>query len=522
MAKRGKVQHPNQWPNVAAVTDLPNVSGAPTQSTDVDVGDTCYVIASGAEYTCTDATLGSALWVVATRRAYTLYVGNELEGDLAADYDYLDPGDGSGIASALTFMYGKRGTVHVRRGTYTRPVDATTLDLYGSNITLQGEGIGATVIVGRAGDVATRPWETFAITGTNCTIQDLSIELPDRDPTCPVAGTALGAIRINAQQSHVRRVTVTAIGAPGTNVWTAYALPLSAVAFEFTSSGNIGQNVVEDVTLNTTYAVVTPHATQAAVFVGASFGATDGTTSVDAFSSLGATQTEPVINRLIVYGQSSEAGLFPYYTYGIVATTLCEFTVRNSRFTGVLAGSLVSVSSSATLITTRGPVFENVFSYAANGLAATFFASGCVLSFAEVGGTFFVTRVHIKGLECFGGATSTHAPGVTIRAPTSLFGLVLDGVQVYGATVGTAATVGIDNGGISGPIFHAIKLDSNTALSSIDVNNCTDANFAQCVTDTLTIGAGMTNTVITGCRVTNAAGYLDSGTGTSIANTPIG
>jgi len=64
MAKANKVQFVPMWPPQSSVANLPNVSGAPTQDADLEVGDLCAV--SGILYCCTTATVGAAVWGLAS------------------------------------------------------------------------------------------------------------------------------------------------------------------------------------------------------------------------------------------------------------------------------------------------------------------------------------------------------------------------------------------------------------------------------------------------------------------------
>lgn len=93
---------------------------------------------------------------VVDRFAPTFLVGNELAGDPAvaqvAPFRYIpDPGDGTGIETALTEAAGIPGSwVHIRRGTYT--LDAGVLPLaIPASTRVTGDGAG-TILVQRADD----------------------------------------------------------------------------------------------------------------------------------------------------------------------------------------------------------------------------------------------------------------------------------------------------------------------------------------------------------------------------------
>jgi parallel beta-helix repeat protein len=92
-------------------------------------------------------------------------VGNALAGDTPADCDILDPGDGSGIAIALSIAPAGGAHIYVRRGIYTL---VNTL-LVPANIDIQGAGVG-TVIRAPAGSLS------VFITGSNIKIRGMIVE----------------------------------------------------------------------------------------------------------------------------------------------------------------------------------------------------------------------------------------------------------------------------------------------------------------------------------------------------------
>lgn len=62
MSARSKTNSHNYWGTVASPSQLPNVSGATIQDSDLEVGDTCFSISDSISYTCTDKTVGAAIW----------------------------------------------------------------------------------------------------------------------------------------------------------------------------------------------------------------------------------------------------------------------------------------------------------------------------------------------------------------------------------------------------------------------------------------------------------------------------
>jgi len=98
----------------------------------VQVGDICYDSAAEIYYYCRDATPGAADWVAfgggppppgPDHQFPAIIVGNALAGDTTDVCDILDPGDGTGLQSALTTAaYGTIGNfaqdVYARPGVY--------------------------------------------------------------------------------------------------------------------------------------------------------------------------------------------------------------------------------------------------------------------------------------------------------------------------------------------------------------------------------------------------------------------
>jgi hypothetical protein len=174
----------NWWGQFDAVADLPNTAGADFQVNDLQAGDIAWVAAANQLYYCTDPTIGAAAWAAigggggsATDHfAPRIIVGNVLSGDPAtpqvAPFRYIpDPGDGSGIALALSEAAASEGDVFVRSGAYTLPLGTATLDVP-AGVTLRGAGWGETIITGAPDQRA-----VFRV-GQLATLADLRIIMP--------------------------------------------------------------------------------------------------------------------------------------------------------------------------------------------------------------------------------------------------------------------------------------------------------------------------------------------------------
>ncbi len=85
-------------------------------------------------------------------RRIAIFVGNALNGDTVLNSDYLDPGDGTGIALALAYAAANptnKYNIIMAAGTFTRTA-ASPLLTVGANVSLVGSGQGITTIVGTA------------------------------------------------------------------------------------------------------------------------------------------------------------------------------------------------------------------------------------------------------------------------------------------------------------------------------------------------------------------------------------
>jgi len=267
MANKSPSEFHSNWPTVAVATSLPNVSGSPAQSTDVEVGDVCYVTGDSTLYQCTTATLGAAVWakvyedgsaihdnvageiagIVSEKlspvsadliiiedsadgnnkkkvqignlpggggstvdiRTHAIVVGNSVAGDTSDDCDYLDTGNGVQLQAALTAAGTNDVDVFIRRGTY----DLGGAGASGNKLTIPagvrviGAGRGQTFIQTRAngGDGG-----AFFASGAGVEIENLYVTCPT--PTAAQNNNADGIIE-TWYDAKFRRITIEYVGA---------------------------------------------------------------------------------------------------------------------------------------------------------------------------------------------------------------------------------------------------------------------------------------------------------------------
>ena len=109
MSKRSKTTIHPRWPTVSVATNLPNVAGSPTQSTDLEVGDEAYNTGDGLLYVCTNATVGAAVYAAAGGTGNVRDIADIIVGQSAGTgytdtidtADYLDTGSGQQLAAAI-------------------------------------------------------------------------------------------------------------------------------------------------------------------------------------------------------------------------------------------------------------------------------------------------------------------------------------------------------------------------------------------------------------------------------------
>lgn len=130
-----------------------------------------------------------------------IIVGNELEGDpgdaQAAPFQYVaDPGNGTGIESALTAAAARGVDVYLRPGTYTIDPASVTLPMtIPAGTRLKGAGRGVTEIVGGDGSGGTTQ-EIFDILSAG-ELRSVRVQSP-APAAAPAAGTTVGVIRARA------------------------------------------------------------------------------------------------------------------------------------------------------------------------------------------------------------------------------------------------------------------------------------------------------------------------------------
>lgn len=391
-------------------------------------------------------------------REFTVVVGNDLEGDLAGSCDYLDPGDGSGIAAACTYMYGKRGRIQVRRGAYVRPSGATVITIP-TGVSLVGEGRGQTVITAPALDASSIPWCTFAMGGADSALTDMTITLPARGASVATPATAVGVVSTQSPLCRVARVNFVI----GTAV-TAWSTPVAML--EFPAGSTYGHDI-DTVSLDMTNAVVTGNASNQHAFLFASSGftlATSARTPVDPFLSY----PETVFRNCSVVGGKCNSTGTAYYMYAYGMQAMSYFSVVGGSYEGMRSFMRGDWQSATAGLEVFGPSFRDVLLVGSTGIAA----SGASATTGDItlsltgAGTLVMRRLEYVNVRFTGPATNGHNGNLIIRPQAvTLYGLrvranTLDSRSATGQ--GASITV---TGTLSGSIA-APEVSDNTLLNS--------------------------------------------------------
>ena len=161
--------HSNGASTVPIVTEKNNVgqaqtylgTGSPNSVVTGTFADRDLDISTGDVYTkrTTTSNTGWSLLSFTDVQGPKYVVGNSLAGDTAANCNFLDTGNGAGIAAAITAANATAGDIHIRPGTYEfGQAGSPALPLVvGANISISGAGR-TTVLKGPASGATKRLW----------------------------------------------------------------------------------------------------------------------------------------------------------------------------------------------------------------------------------------------------------------------------------------------------------------------------------------------------------------------------
>jgi hypothetical protein len=453
---------------------------------------------------------------------YTIVVGNALQGDLATECTYLDPGDGSGIAAAVTFMYAKRGTIIVRRGTYTRPSGSIPYLITG-NVCLQGEGRGQTIIVAPPLDDSGIPWRVATLYGSEATIQDMSISVQARGVTGAAPSTSIGVVAAAASKTRVRRIAFSVDGAV-----TAFTVICGMVDYGAVTYGHS----MEDTYLDMTNATLTGSGTNQFAFALITATAGFGTPVPYPVDPYNADYDTTSFRRCsLVGGKNSTAGS-PYYTYGMIMHSMSQFDMEECSFSGVRSLLRGEWCSTAVGQKSYGPRLRDVTVYGTTvSMGLTEPTVGSIRILSDAGGTLDMQRLEYLNVNAFGGASGTQNVDLwlSLDSTSSLRGLKIEGCTLK-ANSATTTGAKIDVSSNSGGTLVAPSIQNNevvdvggaattfkVALAAPGTGTITRANVSRNRTVDLSItGANGSNAIVSDNHYSGV--LTNTGTATSFSN----
>jgi hypothetical protein len=460
------------------------------------------------------------------RYSDTIIVGNSAAGDTAANCHYLDPGDGTGIAAALTAaaaLAPLRVSIFVKRGTYT-----LNQALIGGILTvpagcqLEGDDQATTILVTYAGSAGVHMTTITLAAGTSTaktSMRRFGISVPANGVGIPGVG-ARGIVNFNA---YTKIEDVDAVVAAGTAIntynmffqadyLTAYPHGVEIRRIRHNASNATDTSLTAVYAINLRCTAIAP------------------TTGAPA----------PVVEDITYYGSTATSGLFGRAVYAQCPTVDIRRVRAFNAQAGVLAASSLTYGgdvrgpyiedvindirgyvgsppiqvwssiighATTSLLTIRTPTIkESVLLYDTPNIET--------LSLSILGADALVTYTGavLHGVRGDGGVNG--GPNMSVES-TSATGLI-DGVSILdcgGRTAslrirGQIAGGGVTNARIIGCEFYNITLDGagntvNTILTGNTVKN-------NCSLSTSTV----VNTLITGNRIVGT--ISDSGVGTSI------
>lgn len=270
-------------------------------------------------------------------------VGNALAGDTVADCNYLDPGDGTGIAAALLAASLSPYTqvdIRCKSGVFTLPNG--TLFTLAQGQRLFGAGTGRTIFVVPPGGVGVEPWRCVRLNGNRTWLSDISFAVTSINAVA-ASGNLTGIVEVNYDDTTVRDVEFYADGFPTFTVntfpWIAcIKLDLPRVGKMNISNVDIGFGTVD------------------CTFAGAGFFSFAGIGSYAVASLVGdGTYQIPRFRDISIRGPNSSV----VYMDGIFSRQIPCFDLDGLYVTGAHHAVTVQVRDPDS--TTHGPSIRNVF-----------------------------------------------------------------------------------------------------------------------------------------------------------------
>lgn len=461
-----------------------------------------------------------------------IVVGNALAGDTTSVCNYLDPGDGTGIAAALTAaaaLAPLRVRVFLRRGTYTlnRTLIGGLLTVPAGCV-LEGDDEYTTILVTYAGSAGVNMTTLVLAAGTTSaktSMRRFGISVPANGAGVPAAG-ARGIIHYNAY-TKVEDLNVTVAAGTATNTFsflfqadylTAYPHGVEIRRIRHNASAANANSLTAIYTVRSNCVGVAPTAgAELPVFEDIEY---VGTTALDWLVGQVLSLRIPSFDARRIRAAYAQIGVssLAFLTYsGTVRGPFIEDVVNDIRgyvgAAGVQAWVALVSHYAASTLTIEETVIENaVLLYDTvnfDPLSLSVLAAGDGVTYVDS----TLRRVHASGPVDGAPTWAVESESATGR---------IDGVAIIDcggrATSlrlrGQAAGGGVTNARVIGGVFYNMVLDGAGDTTNTVIN-------ANSIRNNLTIStATVVNTIVTSNRIGGA--YSDAGTGTTIGTNIVG
>jgi len=496
------------WGQYATAATLPNATGNPIGApyfAELEVGDVAYVTGLAELYQCTSvgtSGIGDAVWTSAGAGHQTarFIVGNALAGDTIHTCDFLDPGNGTGLAAAITAAtaLGYGVDIFVRAGTITLNPALVALPLVlPANCTLRGAGQHATIIVTGNGAGAT-PLESFQLS-IDTVVHDIRFIVPAYDAAAAAGFNIFGLATYVTVKDVTVSVTTSAVDGGVFAIFNAY---LGANA-----EGIYCENVTID-----------------APVLGAGY----ATAGLYAFFLQGSTLAgqpypEAKVPARFINCVVNSPGQYMFAIY----SNFLEIEVDGLLSSG-LGGVNAGITGYANLLAKayKGPKVSRLV-HDAQGVP-TLQPSG-----SAYGVYISVTNGYTAGAQIVGTEIDRVSVFADVNVPGSDLVVITTRAPFTGGSVSDCQAYDTDAAGV---MRLGLFSDNTGVLTSFAVNGCTvpggliiisesasttsDNRVVNCESANLQIVAGCTNTIVVANRITVA--LTDAGTGTQAGLNIIG
>lgn len=431
-----------------------------------------------------------------------IVVGNALAGDTTAICNYLDPGDGTGIAAAFTAaaaLAPQRVDIRLRRGTYTLSNAVAIAGLaLPAGCSLVGAGIDVTTIVGAPASTAGGVPQTVLDLLANTQLRDLTLVVPDPAGANDYATRGSVGVSSGVTCRHVKLVLGDNTGTTDTST------PYGFLAYEATAPSGVLFDDVEVAIAN-----VTRFAGTTGFYLGASAG----------------TYTQPTLPNIFRNCRyTAAAGLSTGIGIGtsIHYTKVTDFYVRGVN-NGIWLTDNAPISGAVEGLQVDGLDIDMTGCTAAGGFGVSLLClgPGSVAS-PKIWGA------RVTNARMYGAATTTaNARAVYVQCGDGIAteNLLLSHIQgLHMPAGGGGVEIWVNNtasSSLKGARLNACDTVGDLTLTVGAAGTASNTTFVGNECRNLAVaGATGTNAIVGLNRITGA--YTDTGTGTTISANIVG